>query len=95
MNKIQQEIFCWETEQEKKIFKKMYAKKLNRGNPRTKAFQDFRHHRLTGHWFKKEAKYIRKLTNRKFRRTLKQKLYHEAYYKPRNRDYKTYGWLTW
>jgi hypothetical protein len=73
----------------------VYAQKQCRGNPREKAFQDFRHHRLTGHWFKKEKKYIRKITNRKFRRMLKQNLYHEVYYKPRNRDYRTYGWLTW
>ena len=74
------------------------TKKLSkqcRGNHREKAFQDFRHHRITGHWYKKEAKYIRKMTNRKFRRMLKQNLYHQAYYRPRNRDYRTYGWLTW
>ena len=95
MNEIQQKILCWEQQQYKKILKKMYAQKQYRGNPREKAFQDFRHHRLTGHWYKKEAKYTRKMTNRKFRRMLKRNLYHKAYYKPRNRDYHTYGWLTW
>lgn len=95
MNKTQQEVLHWEQQQHKKMLKKMYSKKQCRGNPRIKALQDFRHHRITRYWFKKENKYIRKVTNRKFRRMLKQKLYHEAYYSPRNRDYRTYGWLTW
>ncbi len=50
----QKQILHWEEQQHKKIIKKVYAQKQCRGNPREKAFQDFRHHRLTGHWFKKE-----------------------------------------
>lgn len=72
-----------------------FSAKHNRKHPRTEAFQDYRHHRPGGHWYDKECKTVRKITQRIFRQKMRRELWNEAYYRPCARDYKTYGWLTW
>lgn len=47
------------------------------------------------YWWTKECPKARKLYQKSFRRKMKQHLYNEVYYHIRNRDFKTYGYLTW
>lgn len=85
----------WEEEQREKETARMSPPKRHREHPRIKVLLDYRHRCPGGHWYSKECKPIRKLTQRTFRRKMQRELWNEAYYHIRPRDYKTYGWLTW
>jgi len=63
-------------------------------DPRIKKLNEFRNHRVTKHFYNREVKYIKKLTQRRFRRKFKSRIYNEEYYKPVPHDYRTYGWLS-
>lgn len=89
------ELKCWETNEINKAHSRFINKKLERNVcPKREKLKNFRKNpsRMS---YKKENKYVKRQTRKKRRSFLKQNIYNEAYYKGRERDFKTYGWLTW
>ncbi|MCD9021998.1 hypothetical protein [Cohnella silvisoli] len=78
---------------EKRLLKKQKACRCF--DPRLKKLKEYRHHRRTKYIYGNESKFIRNMTQRKFRRAMKREILREEYYRPVPHDYKTYGWLTW
>ena len=89
------ELQAWEDRQRKKDLERTFPTPQKKKHPREEALRDHRHHRPGGHWYCKETAFVRKMTQRVFRRKMKRELWNEIYYRTRPRDYKTYGYLTW
>lgn len=85
----------WEESIRKSNEKRMFKTSKNLSDPRMKKLNDYRHHRLTKYWYRHESKYIRNMTQRRFRRKYNRMIEFEEYYKLVPHDYKTYGWITW
>lgn len=64
-------------------------------DPRIKKLNEYRNHRKTKHYYNNEVKYIRRLTQRSFRKQFKQNMLDEEFYRPIPHDYRTYGWLSY
>jgi len=89
------EVIEWEEELLQKKVNRIFATSKDCFDPRTRKLNDYRHHRRTKYWYSHENKYIRNLTQRKFRRKMRTKLLNEEFFQPVPHDYKTYGWITW
>ncbi len=88
------EVNAWEQEQRSKYLKN-YCKYQRDFNPRIKKLNEFRNHRRTKHYYNHEVKWIRKLTQRRFRMKFKNNIFKEEYFKPVPHDYRTNGWLSY
>jgi len=95
INDLEQELEIWELTHYEKVISRLYKTTKNYRDPRLKKLRDYRHHRSTKCFYAAECKWIRVMTNRKFRRMLKYEIFAEEYYRFTPHDYKTYGWLTW
>lgn len=95
MDYVNEEILEWEEAYYIRNLKRMYKTEKNYKDPRKKVLENFRHHKVTKWYYRHECKFVKKNTNRIFRRKLKRELYNEAYYRPMLHDYRTYGWITW
>lgn len=89
------DIVEWEGQLTKRNEKRLFKTTKNYFCPRIKKMNDYSHHRLTKHWYKHEAKIMRKMKQRKFRRNFKNNINQEEYFKVVPHDYRTYGWETW
>lgn len=88
----------WEQTQREKEMKRLFGEKPSERlmkNPRKEKLRNFRKCEKFGQHFDKEMTKIRRHFQQKFKRKMKERLYNEAYYRPINKDYKTYGWITW
>ncbi|MNN44141.1 hypothetical protein D3C81_1584190 [compost metagenome] len=85
----------WEESIHKSNEKRIFKTSKNLLDPRMKKLNEYRHHRVTKYWYRHESKYVRKLTQRRFRRKHNKTIELEEYYKLIPHDYKTYGWITW
>jgi hypothetical protein len=88
------EIEAWEVEQHNKYLNAQNKFKRD-FDPRIKKFNEFRNHRRTKHYYNHEVKWIRKLTQRRFRMKFKNNFDYEEYFRPVPHDYRTNGWLSY
>jgi len=89
------EVAEWEQAALEATVRRAYKTEKSMKCPRREKMKDYRHHRESGSYLCKESKWVRKSTNRKFRRKLRQADNGEDTVIPVPHDYKTYGWLTW
>jgi hypothetical protein len=82
--KIKNSSLCW-----------IINKKLVKDPQKDKLKEKERKKKKMMHWHKKESKINRRKFQKKFRQKMKRKLLSEEYYNIRNKDYHTYGWMTW
>lgn len=92
------ELEKWAKKQQEKERKRVFGEKSSvrlMKNPRKEKLRNFRKCEKFGQHFDKEMTKVRRKWQQKFKRKMKERLYNEAYYRPINKDYKTYGWITW
>jgi len=90
------EIEKWEGKVLERVIPRLYKTTKAFRDPRIEKCKDYRNrNRGAKYHYNSESKGVRKMTNRRLRRVLKQRLYEEYYYKIVPHDFKTYGWLTW
>lgn len=94
-NSFEQEILSWEERILNKKIPRLYKTQKHEKDPREEKIKNYRkRNRGYKYHFDSESKFVRKMTNRRFRRNYK-KNYSEEYYRLTPHDYKTYGWITW
>ena len=88
------EVKAWEQEQLDKYWNTQ-VKRKRYFDPRVRKLNEFRNHRRTKHYYNHEVKWIRQLTQGRFRMQFKSNMLQEQFYKPVPHDYRTYGWLSY
>lgn len=94
MFKDNDEMQAWEMQQLNKDLDTWKSIKRD-FDPRIKRLNEYRNHRKTKYYYHNEVKYIRRLTQRSFRKQFKMNIVHEEFYRPVPHDYRTYGWLSY
>jgi len=90
------ELFIWETEQERKFAQKFSEKNHRTKDPKKEKRYEYNRKQLRKqHFWKKEDNWVKKITRKKFRRDWKLERKRGKWHRPVNREYRTYGRLTW
>jgi hypothetical protein len=85
----------WEEAFRQKNEKRMFKTVKSLRDPRLEKWNDYRHHRMTKYFYHHENKYVRNMTQRKFRRKYNQAVQLDEELKIVPHHYKTYGWICW
>lgn len=89
------EVKEWEEGLDQKNLSRMYKTSKEYQDPRVKRYRNYRNQRGNHYFYKHESKYVKRNTNRKFRRKFKLLKEYDDYLTPISHEYKTYGWITW
>lgn len=90
------ELLQWEIEQDRKIAQRLFEEKRRVKNPNEKKkYEQKRKQLRSKHFFEKEEVWVKKITRKKFRRDWKKERNSGKWHRPVNREYRTYGWITW
>lgn len=92
----QLELTNWEHEQFVKESKKLYGVKRESKDPKkNKDYEYALKRRRYIHWYKKEHSWVRRNYQKKFRQEWRQEIKKGDWHRPINKEYHTYGYLTW
>jgi len=96
LNIDSKELLLWEIKQDRKIAEKFFEKKRKTKLPYEKKMYEKKRKQLGNrHFFKKEDVWVKKAIQKKFRRKWKEERNRGNWHRPVNREYHTYGWITW
>ena len=90
------ELLLWGMEQDRKLAQRLFEEKKRAKNPKEKKWYEQKRKQLRSkHFFEKEEVWVKKITQKKFRRDWKKERSSGEWHRPVNREYRTYGWITW